>query len=310
MNDEFSHNPVLIDEVIKQLAINPNGIYVDATFGRGGHTKGILENLSPQGHLIAIDKDLEAITAAKKQFANDKRFIIEHGSFSQIDQFITKHGFAGKVNGILFDLGVSSPQIDNPHRGFSFLHDGPLDMRMDTTTGQSAAEWINQAKETDIIDVIKTYGEERFSKRIANAIVRYRSDMPITTTRQLASIISQAKPVWEKTIHPATRTFQAIRIFINRELDDLQIALAKSLDMLAVGGRLCVISFHSLEDRIVKHYMRKETKAPEIPAEIPIKESDFQPKLKIIGRKIKAHDAEIDINPRARSAVLRVAEKL
>ena len=310
MNDELDHEPVLINEVIENLAIKANGIYIDATFGRGGHARLILEKLSPQGHLLAIDKDLAAIDAGKKAFAQDKRFVIEHGSFAQIDQIADKYAIAGKIDGILLDLGMSSPQIDDPSRGFSFLHDGPLDMRMDITSGLNATEWVNHAAESEIVEVIKNYGEERFARRIANAIVRHRSNTPITRTRQLASIISQAKPVWEKSIHPATRSFQAIRIFVNRELDDLTIALEKSVELLASGGRLCVISFHSLEDRIVKHFIRRQTKGIEIPREIPLRSDEFHPKMQAIGSKFKASEEEIKRNPRARSATLRVAERV
>lgn len=305
------HRPVLLTEVIDGLAIKPDGIYIDGTFGRGGHSRAILERLGTEGRLLGIDKDPAAIAAAHQQFGNDPRFSIERGSFADMASFVAQRGWEGKVAGILLDLGVSSPQLDDAQRGFSFLRDGPLDMRMDPEQGISAAEWINTAREADIARVLFEYGEERFSRRIAKAIVRERTTTPFTTTGRLAAVIAEANPAWEREKHPATRSFQAIRIFINNELTDLQVCLEQTLDMLAVGGRLLVISFHSLEDRIVKRFMRNQAKGEELPKWAAVRPDQLKPpRLRLITKAIKPTEEESLENPRARSAVLRVGEKI
>jgi 16S rRNA (cytosine1402-N4)-methyltransferase len=304
------HTPVLLAEAIDGLAIKPNGIYIDGTFGRGGHAKSILTKLSNQGRLIAIDKDPNAITAAQAAFAQDKRLTIQHGSFADITKITKRLNIFSKVNGILLDLGVSSPQLDDATRGFSFLRDGPLDMRMNPNQGVSAATWLAQVKEQELTEVLKTYGEERFAKRIAKAIIKSRANAPITTTKQLTEIVAAANPKWEQHKHPATRSFQAIRIFINHELEDLQTCLQQSLEVLAKHGRLVVISFHSLEDRIVKHFIQKQVKGDEFPSGVAVKYTALKPRLKHIGRPIKPDQKELANNPRARSAILRIAEKL
>jgi 16S rRNA (cytosine1402-N4)-methyltransferase len=306
----MKHTPVLLNEVIANLSIKSNGIYVDGTFGRGGHSRAIIEQLDSDGCLLAIDKDPTALAAGHMMFSGDTRILMQQGSFAHIYEFAKSHNLLGKVNGILLDLGVSSPQLDDASRGFSFLKDGPLDMRMDFSRGFSAAEWINTAKESEIGRVLKEYGEERYARRIARAIVQARSEAPITTTGRLASIVSAANPAWEKGKHPATRAFQGIRIFINQELDDLRLCLTQCLDVLAVGGRLLVIGFHSLEDRIVKRFMRHEARGGDIPAGLPITQAELKIRIKIIGRAVKPSIAEVTRNPRARSAVLRIAEKL
>ncbi|NNM60373.1 MAG: 16S rRNA (cytosine(1402)-N(4))-methyltransferase RsmH [Legionellales bacterium] len=303
-----SHQPVLFSESLTQLAIKPAGLYVDATFGRGGHTQGILNALNAEGRLISFDKDPTAIQYAYDTI-QDARLTMVHASFTEISQVLTVSGLLGKVDGMLFDLGVSSPQLDEAERGFSFMNDGPLDMRMNTRAGYTAAEWLSKVNETILADVIFEFGEERFSRRIARAIVEARKISVISTTKQLAEIVATAVPKREPFKHPATRTFQAIRIFINSELEDLKIALAQSLDVLAVGGRLVVISFHSLEDRLVKQFMKRESSPPEIPRHIPIKHTEFNPRLKIVHKPIFPSDEEVSKNIRARSAVLRTAEK-
>lgn len=309
-NKSYKHQPVLLTEVITALAIQQNGIYVDATLGRGGHTKAILENLGPEGRLIAIDKDPEAVVLTKEFLGQDKRLEVIHGSFADLQEIAEERGVKEKINGILFDLGVSSPQLEDPTRGFSFLQPGPLDMRMDNTKGLTAAEWLAFAKESEISNVLHDLGEERFARRMARAIVTERELEPITTTTRLAEIVSKANLRWEKGKHPATRAFQAIRIFINQELTELQHSLAQALDILAVGGRLAVISFHSLEDRIVKQFIREHSQRKNIPAEIPIVFKEERFKLKDLSRGIKPTAEEIAANPRSRSAVLRIAEKL
>lgn len=306
----FEHQPVLLNEAIEALAIKPGGIYIDATFGRGGHSKKILEKLNAHGELYALDRDIEAVTFAQENFHHDKRFCIVQSSFSHLAEIAKQKNITHKVNGILFDLGVSSPQLDDAQRGFSFLHDGPLDMRMDTCKGKTAAEWINIAKEKEIADVLFTFGEEKFARRIASAIVKARSIEIIQTTGKLAEIVKTANPAWEKNKHPATRTFQAIRIFINKELIEIDKALHQSIDLLSDGGRLAVISFHSLEDRMVKRFMRDFSRDQTIPQGVPVKASELKPRLKTIGRAIKASDEEVRKNPRSRSAVLRVAETI
>jgi 16S rRNA (cytosine1402-N4)-methyltransferase len=309
MNEERSlHQSVLLQESIAQLAIKPSGIYVDGTFGRGGHSRAILNELGADGQLIAFDKDPAAIQYAHDHIS-DKRFSIVHASFAEIQSVLAVSGLTGRVDGILLDLGVSSPQLDEADRGFSFMREGPLDMRMNTTAGMSAAEWLKVVPETELANVIFEYGEERFSRRIAKAIVEVRKASPINTTKQLAEIVEAAIPRREPGKHPATRTFQAIRIFVNRELEDLESGLAQCLEVLKVGGRLTVISFHSLEDRIVKQFMKQQSSPPRVPRNIPIRHTDFQPRLKLIGKPIMPSDREVSGNVRARSAVLRTAEK-
>jgi len=304
------HHSVLMVEVLDQLAIRPDGIYVDATFGRGGHAAAILNQLGPEGRLLAIDKDPDAVAYAKQHFGHDKRFFIQHGSFATLEQFLVNQNLLGKVDGLLFDLGVSSPQLDEAERGFSFLRSGKLDMRMDFSQGMDAATWIAKVSEKELARVLYEYGEERFSRRIAKAIVTARDETPITTTQQLAEIIATAHPAWQVGKHPATRSFQAIRIAINHELDNLHAGLLQSLKALKVGGRLLVISFHSLEDRIVKHFMQNQECGDQLPARLPIKHDSYLPKFKRVTRAIKPSTEEIDSNPRARSAVLRVGEKI
>jgi len=303
-----AHRPVLYREAVAALAVSESGVYVDGTFGRGGHSGAILDALGADGRLIAIDKDPEAVAWGRRMFAQDVRFVIEQGSFAMLEKIAQEHGVAGKVNGVLLDLGVSSPQLDRAERGFSFLHDGPLDMRMDNTRGVSAGEWLATAEPAEIAQVIKTYGEEKFGKRIAHGIAAARAEAPIRTTRQLARIIADAMPVHEKGKHPATRSFQAIRIFINRELDDLRDCLEQALRVLAPGGRLAVISFHSLEDRIVKRFMRDQERGKPVPRGIPVTHDQLDSRLRRVGKAIRPSKREVDENPRARSAVLRVAE--
>lgn len=292
------------------LNLKPEGVYVDATFGRGGHSAAILQRLGPQGRLLAIDKDLHAIAVANERFSDEPRFSIFHGSFAEIGRAVDAAGLHGRVDGILLDLGVSSPQLDDASRGFSFMREGPLDMRMDTTRGVSAAQWLAQASEGEIAKVLKELGEEKFARRIARAIVTARQESPIETTKQLAALIAAANPRWEQDKHPATRSFQAIRIFINHELDDLRECLDQVVEILAAGGRLAVISFHSLEDRIVKRFMRDEARGDDFPVDLPVTVDQLQPTLKVVGRAVRPTPEEVDANPRARSAVLRVAEKV
>jgi len=303
------HITVLLNEAVEALAIDPNGCYIDGTFGRGGHSRLILESLGEQGRLIGIDKDPLAIAEGKKLHDQDSRFDIVHGSFADLDGVLQSRGI-NSVNGILLDLGVSSPQLDDGERGFSFQKDGPLDMRMDTTSGESAAQWINREKEAELIRVFKTYGEERFSKRIAAAIVRERAERPFSSTLHLAKVVAEAHPAWEKHKHPATRVFQAIRIYINNELGDLEHLLQKSCDLLTSGGRLVVISFHSLEDRMVKQFMRRQQKGDELPPGVPVREEALNKKMRLIGKAVMASEQEVAVNFRSRSAVMRTAEKL
>jgi 16S rRNA (cytosine1402-N4)-methyltransferase len=310
MKQEFSHQPVLLAEVLDGLAIQPDGVYVDGTFGRGGHAGAILAELGPDGRLLAMDKDPEAVHSAEQQFGADPRFEIEQGAFTQLGRLVARRQLQGRVNGLLLDLGVSSPQLDDASRGFSFSEDGPLDMRMDPQAGISAAEWLETASEQAISKVLKTFGEERFARRIARAIVAARDSSPLRTTRQLAELIAAAVPVREHNKHPATRSFQAIRIFINHELDDIREVLEQVPDMLAPHGRLAVISFHSLEDRIVKRFIRDAYQGEPPPPEFPLAGMDYVPHLRPVGKAVRAGAAEVDRNPRARSAVLRVAERL
>jgi 16S rRNA (cytosine1402-N4)-methyltransferase len=303
-----AHIPVMLEEAIRALDIRHDGVYIDGTFGRGGHSERILDLLGEGGRLLAFDKDEEAVLVARERFGSDRRFSIIHGSFAELSSVVAEQGLEHRVNGLLLDLGVSSPQIDDPARGFSFLNDGPLDMRMNRARGYSAAEWLAGADEGDIATVLREYGEERFARRIARAIVARRQVAPITGTRDLADLVAQACPVKEKFKHPATRTFQAIRIFVNRELDDLRLCLRDSLDVLARGARLVVISFHSLEDRIVKRFMRDTAQGPKLPKGLPVRHMETEGRLRILGKSQRASEAELQGNPRARSAVLRVAE--
>lgn len=310
MSTEQEHDAVLLNEAVEALVIDPNGIYIDCTFGRGGHSRAILSRLSEEGRLIGFDKDLQAIAVGEQLQQEDDRFSIVHESFSLLEQEVSKRSWVGEVTGVLMDLGVSSPQLDQAERGFSFMQDGPLDMRMDTTRGQTAEQWIATTDEDDMVWAFKAFGEERYAKRIARAIVEKRAKAPITRTKQLADIISEAHPRWEKHKHPATRCFQAIRIAVNRELDDLKDTLEQVLNVLKVGGRLVAISFHSLEDRIVKQFIQKQAQGQDFPAGLPITEDMINRRMKKVGKFTKAGDNELERNIRARSAVMRVAEKL
>jgi 16S rRNA (cytosine1402-N4)-methyltransferase len=302
------HTPVLLREVLEGLNIKSNGVYVDATFGRGGHSIEILKRLSSSGRLFVIDKDVAAISVAEE--LNDARVFIKHGSYTELYSWMAEFNLVGKVDGILLDLGVSSPQLDEGGRGFSFLRDGPLDMRMDITQKLTAATVVNSYKESDLANIFYKFGEERYSKRIAKAIVHARGIEPITGTLQLANIVSEAHPKWERGKNPATRVFQALRIYVNKELEELESCLEQCLDVLSVNGRLLVISFHSLEEQIVKQFIRKYGKGDLLPAEVPIKHEQLNIRLKSLGQKLKASEPEVKNNPRARSAVLRVMEKV
>jgi 16S rRNA (cytosine1402-N4)-methyltransferase len=297
------HLPVLASEVIQALAIRAGGTYVDGTFGRGGHSRAILERLGTRGRLIALDRDPEAERAARE--IADPRFSFVRTAFSNLSQALGER----RVDGMLFDLGVSSPQLDDAARGFSFRADGPLDMRMDPTSGVSAAQWLAQAQEEEIREVIRGYGEERFAKQIAASIVASRVREPIVGTRQLASLVGQAVRTREPGQDPATRTFQAVRIHVNRELEEVSLMLPQAVERLAPGARLAVIAFHSLEDRIVKRFLQDQAR-PQMPRDLPLRASEMpQPSLRIMGRAVKASPEEIQSNPRARSATLRVAER-
>lgn len=304
------HTPVLLDEVLGGLAVRPDGRYCDATFGRGGHTAAILRALGPAGQVVAIDRDPEAVEAGRVRFARDLRLTLVRGSFGELEECVRAAGLDGELDGVLLDLGVSSPQLDEARRGFSFMQDGPLDMRMDNEAGQSAAQWLAKATEREIADVLRTLGEERFARRIARAILAARAQGPLTRTGQLAEIVAAAVPTREPGKHPATRTFQAIRIHVNRELEQLESALPQAVRLLVPGGRLCVISFHSLEDRIVKRYIRREEQGDPVYAGLPTVPPHARPRLKRVDGAIMAGEAEVQSNPRARSAVLRVAERL
>ena len=310
MTEIFTHQPVLLTEAVDALAIRADGNYIDGTFGRGGHSALILSHLGESGRLIAFDQDPEAIAAAHKRFGDDTRFEIVHENFSAMAEVIQDKGLVGQIDGVLLDIGVSSPQFDDAERGFSFSQSGPLDMRMNPEEGVSAAEWLSQAEAKDIARVLRIYGEEKFAKKIAYAIVDSREETPITTTGQLASLITAAVPKKNQHKNPATRSFQAIRIYINRELEVLQETLEQVNDLLAVGGRLSVISFHSLEDRITKRFIKKMTSEPSALHDLPIRNDDIIKPMKKIGKAIKAGEQELDVNPRARSAVLRIAERV
>jgi len=303
-----THVTVLLDEAVRSLAIKADGIYMDATFGRGGHSRRILSELNAQGRLVAVDRDPQAIAAGAA--INDPRFLLVHRAFGEIAEAAAEAGVQN-VNGILFDVGVSSPQIDDGERGFSFRHDAPLDMRMDTTQGETAAEWLARAEIRDITEVIRNYGEERFAFQIAKKVVAARLEQPIVTTGQFAALVRSTVRTREPGQDAATRSFQALRIHINQELRQLEVALPQALELLAPGGRLVVISFHSLEDRIVKNFMRQQSVADDLPKGLPLRADQLpKPKLRLIGKMIKPSAAEIAANPRARSAVMRVAEKM
>ena len=308
-NAEYQHITVLLNEAVDALAVREDGIYVDGTFGRGGHSRLILSRLGSQGRLIVFDKDPQAIEAAQKLAGQDGRVTVVHDGFSSFQTTLDKLGIE-EIDGALFDLGISSPQIDDGARGFSFRFDAPLDMRMDPTRGMSAAEWIATASEQDLHEVIKNYGEERFSRQIARAIVAQRTESPIDTTRKLAQLVAQNVRTRERGQDPATRTFQAVRIFINRELEEVEAVLPQVMGRLKQGGRLAVIAFHSLEDRIVKQFVKKYSQHPPLPRWAAVKEADLPlPPLKAVGKAIKPGVEETASNPRARSAVLRVAER-
>ena len=295
---------------MQALAVVPNGIYVDGTFGRGGHTRAILDRLGPDGRLIAIDRDPDAIAAARLLAAADRRLTVVASRFGAMAEALRGVGMVGRVQGILLDLGVSSPQLDTPERGFSFSADGPLDMRMDPDLGESAGAWLLRADADAIAAVLREFGEERFAGRIARAIVAARADSSAFTTRGLAELIARCVPTREPGKHPATRTFQALRILINDELGELRQGLAQACDLLTTAGRLVVISFHSLEDRIVKRFMRDEALVPQLPKGLPVTATESRGRLRLIGKPIRPGSAEVADNPRSRSAVLRVAERL
>jgi len=312
MTSDLAHITVLLEEAVTALAVRSDGCYLDGTFGRGGHSRLILQQLGEGGRLLGFDKDPLAIATGQTLAAEDGRFVIVQRSFAELGDELAVRGLAGKVSGVLLDLGVSSPQLDDPERGFSFMNDGPLDMRMDPSRGVSAAAWIASAPEEEIARAFKEYGEERFAKRMARAVVLRRAEQPFERTADLANVLTVANPAWEKGKNPATRAFQGLRIQINNELGDLERGLDAAMDALEIGGRLAVISFHSLEDRIVKQFMRRHVKgeADNLPRDLPVRVVPFDPRLKLLGKPQFASDAEVKANPRSRSAVLRVAEKL
>lgn len=304
----LEHISVLLQEAVDALAIRPDGVYVDCTFGRGGHSRAILQRLGPAGRLYALDRDPAAIEAATA--LADARLTVVHAPFSALQDVMEERG-VGAVDGVLLDIGVSSPQLDDAARGMSFRFDAPLDMRMDTTRGQTVAEWLAEATVEQIAEVLKVYGEERFAYAIAKAIAAARAGGAVATTRQLAQIVEKAVRTREPGQHPATRSFQALRIFINQELEELSLVLPAAINLLRPGGLLAVISFHSLEDRIVKRFMRDESRPPQLPSRLPLRADQLPPsRLRLVGRAIRPSEAEVAANPRARSAVLRVAERL
>ncbi len=303
------HLSVLLHEAVEALVSDTAGRYIDGTFGRGGHSRAILSRLGDSGSLLGIDKDPRAIEVGRALHDSDSRLSMYQGSFAQFDTAMDAAGWS-EVDGILLDLGVSSPQLDEAERGFSFTKDGALDMRMNPEEGKSAAEWLADVSEAELIRVLKEYGEERFAKRIARALIAARGEQAITRTLQLAKIVTEANPAWEKHKHPATRAFQAIRIAVNNELQDLEVFLDKAVSRLKIGGRLVVISFHSLEDRMVKQFMRRESRGDAPPAYIPVREESITRRMKILGKAVKAGETELASNQRARSAVMRVAERL
>jgi len=309
MTTPFVHLSVLLTETVEAVLADADGIYVDATFGRGGHSRALLATLGSNARLLAFDKDPEAISAGEKLMAEDARFTIIHASFADLAQVLTERELVGKVDGIMADLGVSSPQLDDASRGFSFMNDGPLDMRMNPNQGVSAADWLVTVSEEDLANALFQYGEEKFSRRIARAIKREVAIAPITSTKKLSDIVAEAHPSWERHKNPATRSFQAIRIAVNQELDDIKTFLPQALTALKPNGKLAVISFHSLEDRLVKQFFQKEAKGDDLPRDFPIRAKDLNPRLKIVGKK-SAGQEELALNPRSRSAHLRIARKL
>jgi len=308
----FEHISVLPDEAITALAVRASGCYLDGTFGRGGHSRLILQKLGSSGRLLGFDKDPEAVAAGLELAANDARFEMIAANFAELGKALDQRQLAGQLSGILFDLGLSSPQLDDAVRGFSFLQDGPLDMRMNPNVGQCAADFLASASEEKIAQVFKDYGEERFARRMARAVVERRAQRLFTRTADLAEVLKAANPAWEKGKHPATRAFQGLRIYLNQELADLERGLAAALEALAPGGRLVVISFHSLEDRIVKRFMQSHSKRPrdERPRHLPLPTPAFTPRLSLLGKAQRASSQEVARNLRARSAILRAAEKL
>ena len=304
----FRHASVLLDGAVEALVHDPCGAYLDGTFGRGGHSRAILARLAPEGRLLAIDRDPQAIAEAAG--IDDPRFAIERGEFARLGEIASRHGLHGRLAGILLDVGVSSPQLDDPERGFSFLRDGPLDMRMDPTRGESAADWLARAKEAEIVEVFKRYGEERYARRLARAIVARRAERAFTRTADLAEVVKVAHPAWEKGKHPATRVFQALRIQVNGELEQLDAALEAALEALAPGGHLVVISFHSLEDRRVKRFIRHHVRGDtHLPRGVPVRDDQLERRLEALGKAQRPTASEVEDNPRARSAVMRVARK-
>jgi len=304
------HTPVLVGETLAALALEADGYYVDATFGRGGHTALILQALGREGRVLAIDRDPQAIAAGRVRFADEVRLTLVHSAFADLAACVQAHAHGRPCRGVLFDLGVSSPQLDDPARGFSFRSDGPLDMRMDPTRGEPVSAWLARASVDEIREVIATLGEERFARRVAQAIVTARTEAPLERTAQLAALVARAVKTRERGKNPATRTFQALRMFINDELGQIEKGLAGALQVLDRGGRLAVISFHSLEDRVVKRFMKRESQIDAALLDLPVVPPELQPRLKLVGRKARAADAEVDRNPRSRSALLRVAEKI
>ena len=304
------HIPVLLGESMQALGVTAEGFYVDGTFGRGGHSRAILARLGPKGRLLAMDRDPDAVAAGQELARADARFQVHRGRYAELPRLAAQQGLRGRIDGLLLDLGVSSPQLDRAERGFSFSADGPLDMRMDPDCGESAAEWLAGAEEREIVRVLKDYGEERFAKRIARAICTARATQAIDTTAQLAALCERAVPFREPGKHPATRAFQALRIQVNGELDELRTLLDGVCDLLAAGGRLVVISFHSLEDRIVKRFIRDESRGAALPKGLPVRDDQLRRRLKPLDGAVRASEAEVRANPRSRSAVLRAAERL
>ncbi|MEE2611066.1 MAG: 16S rRNA (cytosine(1402)-N(4))-methyltransferase RsmH [Pseudomonadota bacterium] len=303
------HTSVMVKEVVEALNIRPDGTYVDATFGRGGHTRAILECLGPAGRVLAIDRDPDACRYGHEVFANEPRMLLVQARFSDLAAIIEREGLRQRITGMVFDLGVSSPQLDHASRGFSFQKQGPLDMRMDFSTGETVADWLSAVEEAELVRVLRELGEERYAKRIARAVVGARGHVPLTTTTELAALISQCVPTAEPGKHPATRTFQALRIKVNGELDELDVILSQIESLLSVNGRLVVISFHSLEDRRVKHFFRCCARGDQYPPDLPITRDQIRPTLRLVGKLLRPTSEEVDLNPRARSAVMRVAER-
>ena len=303
------HTSVMVKEVVEALNIRPDGTYVDATFGRGGHTRAILQCLGPAGRVLAIDRDPDACRYGHEVFANEPRMLLVLARFSDLAAIIEREGLRQRITGMVFDLGVSSPQLDHASRGFSFQKQGPLDMRMDFSTGETVADWLSAVEEAELVRVLRELGEERYAKRIARAVVGARGHVPLTTTTELAALISQCVPTAEPGKHPATRTFQALRIKVNGELDELDVILSQIESLLSVNGRLVVISFHSLEDRRVKHFFRRCARGDRYPPDLPITRDQIRPTLRLVGKLLRPTSEEVDLNPRARSAVMRVAER-